>query len=216
MLSCLFLVSQNAMLEFQFACLPQILTIGSGWWAWGAEETLPDGKCHNQNWQPTSNVLQFEGKSGWNKEKMCFKKFSFLITIWIYSSNKAKGFNAFVNWFLSNCQLSLSDEKMLDLNLETYFAALELLWSISGSTAAGWSLFVIENKLSGTLKLWDTFCLCMLVDLIEGISRLGLQHVELEAEPDPLSDLSLPGIFDSSVVDKQRCEAKGGAGKRKK
>jgi hypothetical protein len=44
----------------------------------------------------------------------------------------------------------------------------------------------------------------MLVDLMEGISWLGLQDAELEADPDPLSDLSPLGILDNSVVDKQR------------
>jgi len=96
------------------------------------------------------------------------------------------------------------------LDFRTYFAALELLWSISWSIAAGWSFLVVaENKLRGTLKLWDTFCLCIDVDLIEGISWLGLQLVELE--PDSHPDICLGTFDDNSVVDKQRWDAKGGA-----
>jgi len=53
----------------------------------------------------------------------------------------------------------------------------------------------------------------LLVDLIEGISWLGLLLVELHLDSEPLSDFF---SLDSSVVDKHKWEAKGGAERCKK
>ena len=78
--------------------------------------------------------------------------------------------------------------------LTSYSAAVKVVWSIAGARLTGWSDLAMENRLSGTLKLCDTFERWKLVDPIDGISFFGLPEAELQFDPVSLP-LPLPDIL---------------------